>query len=74
MNVFTFGVHFTDEQSCRLHFKQERDKIGVVCNRCKGTEHYWLQNKWSYECKSCRSRRIGLPSLFVTNFLRSPCS
>ena len=31
MNIFSFGVHFTDEESCRLHFKSERDKIGVVC-------------------------------------------
>ena len=48
MNIFNFGVHFTDKKSCRTHFKSERDKIGVVCNRCQGTEHYWLQNKWSY--------------------------
>lgn len=57
MNIFSFGVHFTDEESCRLHFKSERDKIGVVCNRCQGDTHYWLKNKWSYECKSCRSRQ-----------------
>jgi len=50
MNIFSFGVHFTDEKSCRLHFKEQRDKEGVVCKRCKGTEHYWLQNKWSYQC------------------------
>lgn len=56
MNIFTFGVHFTDEKSCRLHFKSQRDREGVVCNRCQGTEHYWLINKWSYQCKSCNSR------------------
>jgi len=56
MNIFSFGVHFTDEKSCRLHFKEQRDKEGDVCKRCKGTEHYWLQNKWSYQCKSCNSR------------------
>jgi len=56
VNIFSFGIHFTDEKSCRLHFKQERDKIGVVCKRCKGSEHYWLLNKWSYQCKSCNSR------------------
>jgi len=26
MNLFTFSAHFTDESSCRLHFKEERDK------------------------------------------------
>ena len=56
MNIFSFGVHFTDETSCRLHFKEQRDKQGVVCKRCQGTEHYWLINKWSYQCKSCNSR------------------
>lgn len=56
MDIFSFGVHFTDEKSCRLHFKKQRDKEGVVCNRCGSTDHYWLKNKWSYQCKSCKAR------------------
>ena len=56
MNIFSFGIEFTDEKSCRLHFKQQRDKQGVICKRCQGTDHYWLINKWSYQCKSCNSR------------------
>lgn len=56
MDIFSFGVHFTDEKSCRLHFKAQRDKEGVICHRCQGTDHYWLQNKWSYQCKSCKAR------------------
>ena len=56
MNIFSFGVQFTDEKSCRLHFKEQRDKQGVICKRCQGTDHYWLINKWSYQCKSCNSR------------------
>lgn len=56
MNIFSFGVQFTDEKSCRLHFKGQRDKQGVICKRCQGTDHYWLINKWSYQCKSCNSR------------------
>lgn len=56
MNIFSFGLEFTNEESCRLHFKEQRDKQGVVCKRCQGTDHYWLINKWSYQCKSCNSR------------------
>lgn len=56
MDIFSFGVHFTDEKSCRLHFKEQRDQQGVVCHRCQGSDHYWLQNKWSYQCRSCNSR------------------
>jgi hypothetical protein len=56
MGIFSFGVYFTDEKSCRLHFKAQRDREGVVCKRCQGIEYYWFINKWSYQCKSCNSR------------------
>lgn len=56
MNIFSFTTHFSSEEACREHFKEERDKIGVVCNKCGCTEHYWIKSRWSYECKSCRSR------------------
>lgn len=56
MNLFSFTAHFDSEEACRNHFKEERDKIGVVCKRCGHTEHFWIKSRWSYECKSCRSR------------------
>lgn len=56
MNLFTFTAHFGDEETCRLHFKAQRDKIGVTCHRCGHDQHYWIKSRWSYECKSCRSR------------------
>lgn len=56
MNLFTFTAHFGTEESCREHFKEERDKIGVKCHRCGHMEHYWIKSRWSYECKACRSR------------------
>jgi len=57
MNIFSFAVHFTDEESCRLHFKEQRDEQGVTCNRCGGQSHYWLKSKWAYQCKSCEARQ-----------------
>jgi len=57
MDIFSFAVHFTDEESCRLHYKEQRDKEGVRCNRCGGSEHYWLKNKWAYQCRSCEARQ-----------------
>ena len=56
MNIFSFTAEFDSEESCRNHFKSERDKIGVSCKRCSHTEHYWIKSQWSYECKKCRSR------------------
>ena len=55
MNIFSFGVEFSSELDCRTHFKEERDKIGVIC-KCGNTTHYWIKSIWSYECKACRSR------------------
>lgn len=56
MNIFSFTAHFGSEESCRNHFKEERDKIGVNCRRCGHNKHYWIKSQWSYECKQCRSR------------------
>lgn len=56
MDIFSFTTHFSDEQSCRDHFKGERDKLGVKCHRCGHDQHYWIKSRWSYECKACRSR------------------
>jgi len=56
MNIFSFAAHFQSEEACRNHFKEERDKLGVVCSKCNHTEHYWIKSRYSYECKSCRSR------------------
>jgi len=56
MNIFSFTAHFDSEESCRNHFKSERDKLGVSCKKCGHTEHYWIKSQWSYECKKCRSR------------------
>lgn len=56
MNIFTFTAHFGDENTCRLDFKAQRDMQGVVCKKCGSTHHYWKQDKWSYECKSCSFR------------------
>jgi hypothetical protein len=56
MNIFSFTAHFESEESCRMHFKEERDKVGVMCNKCNHDKHYWIKSQWSYECKQCRSR------------------
>lgn len=55
MNIFSFTANFGSEDACRLHFKEQRDKQGVVC-KCGHTDFYWIKSRWSYECKSCRSR------------------
>ena len=50
-----FRKYSTEEKS-KLAFKEWRDKQGVCCKKCKGTEHYWKRDKWQYECKNCGFR------------------
>lgn len=56
MSLISFIERFPDEESCKMEFKRIRDNQGVVCKKCGHTEHYWLKNKDSYECKACRTR------------------
>ena len=56
MNILSFTAEFDSEESCRNHFKAERDEIGVPCKKYSQKEHYWIKSQWSYECKKCRSR------------------
>jgi len=56
MKIHEFSQRFPDEQSCRLHFKAVREKEGIVCKKCQGTKHYWLQGKWQWQCANCRFR------------------
>jgi DNA-directed RNA polymerase subunit RPC12/RpoP len=57
MNLLNFVSQYPDEESCKAKFKELRDKHGVVCSRCGGTEHYWKRDKESYECKNCGRRQ-----------------
>jgi len=56
MNLIAFVEKFPDEASCKQEFKLMRDKEGVICRKCGGTEHYWLATIWQYQCKACKCR------------------
>lgn len=56
MNLLNFAGTYPTEESCKLKFKEFRDKQGVICPHCGGTDHYWKRDKWQYECKKCKTR------------------
>lgn len=56
LNLLNFIEQFPDEESCKLKYKEFRDKVGVTCSVCGCKEHYWKKDKWQYECKSCAKR------------------
>jgi len=47
---------FPDEESCRSHLRDVREKQGVVCKKCRGEKHYWLKAKGQWQCAGCSFR------------------
>ena len=71
MNILNFAIKYPDEDACRQKFKEQRDQTGVVCHRCNCKEHFWLENKLSYECKHYHSRQ-SLRSGTVMQYSKLP--
>jgi hypothetical protein len=61
MNLFDFNSRFQNEYDCRKHFKELRLQLGVVCSKCGSVDHYWKEDRESFQCKSC-AKRITLRS------------
>jgi ISXO2-like transposase domain len=59
MKLLDFYKDFPNEEACQAHFKANRDKEGVFCKDCCGSEHWWLKSKSMYQCKNC-DRRMSL--------------
>ncbi len=57
MNLIGFVKEFPDEESCKRKWREIREKQGVVCPKCGCTEHYWKNDKQSFECKHCGHRQ-----------------
>ena len=56
MNILSFVEQFPDEQSCREHFRLQREKEGIKCKKCNNEKHYWLKAKYQWQCSSCNFR------------------
>jgi len=61
MKLLDFFKRFPSEAACKAHFKETREREGVVCKSCCGEAHWWLGSKELYECKNCH-RRMSLKS------------
>lgn len=47
---------FPTEQSCKVHFRAQREHEGVNCKKCGSTKQYWLKAKEQWQCTSCNFR------------------
>jgi hypothetical protein len=56
MKLLEFVTTFSDEQKCKEYYRDIRMKEGVVCKKCGCKKHYWLANKWQFQCSKCNFR------------------
>jgi transposase-like protein len=56
MNILNFIEQFPDEQSCIEHFKETRERQGIICKKCGCKKHYWLKGKKQWQCSACKFR------------------
>jgi hypothetical protein len=56
MKITEFNERFPDEHSCRMDMKNQREKVGVVCKRCGGKQHYWFNTIYQWSCMECKFR------------------
>ena len=56
MRLLEFNEHYPNEEACKAEFKRYREKVGVRCNKCGNTTHYWKKNREQWECKNCSHR------------------
>ena len=53
MKMSEFFSKYGDEKSCRMFFKQNREKAGIQCACCGSLCHYWIESEYRWRCKSC---------------------
>lgn len=56
MNFVKLVKKYSNEDACKKAFKVYREQQGIICCKCKSTDHYWQQSIEQYQCKECRFR------------------
>lgn len=56
MNTLRFLELYPNEDSCREHFRLQRERQGIKCKKCGCDKHYWLKAKYQWQCISCKFR------------------
>lgn len=56
MNLFDFNKRFPDEEACVKYLKEKREEEGIVCLKCGGIKHYWIDTMKLWKCANCSTR------------------
>ena len=56
MTIYEFNDRFPDEHSCRMDMKNRREKEGMRCRKCGGTNLNFLEKRYEWHCNDCKFR------------------
>ncbi|MEA1981229.1 MAG: hypothetical protein U9N54_09675 [candidate division Zixibacteria bacterium] len=57
MKLSDFYKCFPEESTCCLILRDIRQRENsIICKKCGSIEHYWKNDKKSFECKKCKFR------------------
>lgn len=56
MNLFDFNKKFPDDEACAKYLKEKREQEGIVCLKCDGKKHYWIETMKLWKCANCSTR------------------
>jgi len=56
MNFIDFVKKYPNEASCILHFREVKERKGIICKKCGNTHHYWNKTYNSHDCSNCAYR------------------
>ena len=55
MNLLEFNNYFPTEESCQVDIRKKREAQGIICKRCGGKRHLWVNTLLRWECSECKS-------------------
>ncbi len=56
MNILSFYQRFPNEEACIADMKAQKEKRGIICDKCGCTKHKWKNTRNQWECKKCGHR------------------
>ena len=56
MQLEKFFSLYSEEEKCKLFFKEQRESQGIKCKKCGATTHFWIESQSKWQCKQCKYR------------------
>ena len=72
MKIDNFFSEFSTGNACKLYFKSQGQSKGIICRKCRSTQHYWIKNLSRWQCKGSK-KFVSLKCGMNMENLNLPC-